>query len=349
MGTTAANADTGPIPEPIGGSISLTVDDVQYGADGACVNTPVRVSIQTPDDYAYWEYDFTSTYDGPTSLPDEFSDSGQSSGVFNRTFIVCPEYDDPGTYQGSLEVTFYDDGGYEITTAYAYDTFRVWAYAPPAVNIASIQASPQTFYPLVRDGYRDSTAIRWHQNIGANISVEIKSLATGRTVRRESLGSRGAGYHTWSWNGRKGTGALVNTGRYRVIVSGRADGHGDRADTTVTAATGWVTKSHTLRRSGTNTSSRSASSSCYIRGDSGVLELDCWGGSYAKATYGFSVPSNAFNVRRSINKQLSTLDICCDGIISATWSGNVATVKATGWRAVDVYGVSVRYSTRRRI
>ena len=181
----------------------------------------------------------------------------------------------------------------------------------------------------MRDGSRDSTASGGTRTSARTSRSRFKSLATGRTVRRESLGSRGSGYHTWSWNGRKGTGALVNTGRYRHRL-GRADGHGDRADTTVTAATGWVTKSHTLRRSGTNTSSRSASSSCYIRGDSGVLELDCWGGSYAKATYGFSVPSNAFNVRRSINKQLSSLDLCCDGIISATWSGNVATVKGHG-------------------
>ena len=349
VGATAANADTGPIPEPIGGSISLTVDDVQYGADGECVYPPVRVSIQTPDDYAYWEYAFTSTYDGPTTFPDEISGSGESSGVFNDTFDICPEWDSPGTYEGSLEVTFYDAGGNEITTAYASDTFRVLAYGPPAVNVANVTASPQTFYPLVRDGYRDSTAIRWHQNIGANISVEIKSLATGRTVRRQSLGSRGSGYRTWSWNGRKGNGTLVKTGRYRVIVLGQASGHSDRASTTVTVATGWRSKSHTLHRSGTNTSSRSASSSCYISGYAGELELDCWGGSYAKATYGFGVPSNAVNIRRSINKGLSSSDLCCSGSISATWSGNVATVRVSGWRAVNIYGVTIRYTTRTRI
>jgi len=128
--TAPANANSAPIPEPIGGFIDLTVNDVRYGAGGDCVDTPVRIEVQTPDDMAYFEYDFVSNYDGPTSWPDEISGTGDWSDVIGDSFIVCPEFDSPGVYQGRLFVTFYDFDDQPITDAYATDSFRVSAYTP---------------------------------------------------------------------------------------------------------------------------------------------------------------------------------------------------------------------------
>lgn len=218
----------------------------------------------------------------------------------------------------------------------------------PLLSVSNVSASPQTFYPIVRDGYKDITRIEWSQST-ASTRVAVIRRSTGKVVRRESLGQLSAGWRGWRWDGRKGDGSTAAIGKYRVVVTVSAGGVQRSASTTVEVATGWRTTTHTLHRSGTNTSSRGTSGSCFISAYSGVLKLDCWGGNYARASYGFSVPSNATNVRRSISKGLASDDFCCQGSISATWSGNVATVQATGWRAVDVYGVTIKYDIKKRI
>ena len=105
--------------------------DVQYGASGECLYAPVTVSIDVPDDYAYADFEYTSTYDGPTTLSDTIWGNEEWSGTYSHSFVVCPEYDSPGTYQGMLDVTFHDFDGSEITTTHTTDAFRVSAYTPP--------------------------------------------------------------------------------------------------------------------------------------------------------------------------------------------------------------------------
>ena len=132
LGTAStASANSASIPEPVGGTIGLTVDDVQYSDDGDCVDAPVAVDVDVPDDYAYANFEYTSTYDGPTSWADEISGDEAWSGTYYHSFTVCPEYDSPGTYQGYLSATFYDEYYNAITTAHATDSFRVSAYTPP--------------------------------------------------------------------------------------------------------------------------------------------------------------------------------------------------------------------------
>ena len=62
-----ANANTSPNDWQIGGTTTLNVGDVTYGANGQCVNAPVTVKINVPDDYAYLDFEYTSSYDGPTT------------------------------------------------------------------------------------------------------------------------------------------------------------------------------------------------------------------------------------------------------------------------------------------
>lgn len=105
----------------------------------------------------------------------------------------------------------------------------------------------------------------------------------------------------------------------------------------------WFTKA----RSGTNTSSRSNSSSCYLNRSyyPSSLHLDCWGGAYAQATYGFSLPRDA----RRITRRIATEAGCCTGhggYTSKRWSGNTAVVRATGWTSIYVKRVSVTYQHR---
>jgi hypothetical protein len=137
----SASANTAMNDDLIGGTTTLTVDDVRYGASGACTYAPVSISIDVPDDYAYAEFEYTSTYDGPTTLRDYVDGSGEWSGTYSHTFMVCPEYDSPGTYQGMVDVTFYDFDGYVITTTTAVDAFRVSAYVAPVTHSASLSTS----------------------------------------------------------------------------------------------------------------------------------------------------------------------------------------------------------------
>jgi hypothetical protein len=196
--TLTAPANAEPIPDPIGGTIDLTVGDVRYGANGDCANAPVQVSVQTPDDWAYYEYNFTSTYDGPTTSSDEVSGSEVFSNTFNDSFLVCPSFDSPGIYMGRLEVTFYDFSEALITTAYATDSFRVSAYvAPPVVAAPPVVRHHATLSTSkIRSGAHgwtlrattvyDNRAWRSHR-----VTMQVKSRGTWRNVRAVWTNSAG--------------------------------------------------------------------------------------------------------------------------------------------------------------
>jgi hypothetical protein len=190
----AASADTAPIPDPVGGSVRLTVDDVRYGADGGCRNAPVRISVQTPDDYAYMEYDFESTYDGPTSLADWVSSSGEGfSGVFTDSFVVCPEYDSPGTYYGRLNVRFYDYEYNVIAETDATDVFHVL----PRLHTSSIAASRATYGA---HGWALKATARYDGHAWRNKTVKLQRYAghnswtTLRSVRTNRYGKATLGF-----------------------------------------------------------------------------------------------------------------------------------------------------------
>ena len=59
------------------------------------MNAPVTVNIDVPDDYAYADFDYTSTYDGPTSWSDEVYGYDEWSGTYSHTFLVCPSSTTP--------------------------------------------------------------------------------------------------------------------------------------------------------------------------------------------------------------------------------------------------------------
>jgi hypothetical protein len=129
---TAASADSTSIPAPIGGTASITVTDVQYTAAGDCIDTPVSVAIAAASDYAYLDWEYTATYTGPTSWPVSAYGYGYNSGTFAESFTICPAFDQPGAYVGSLSVNFYDYNYHLLTTTTVTDPFTVAAYVPPA-------------------------------------------------------------------------------------------------------------------------------------------------------------------------------------------------------------------------
>ena len=231
---------------------------------------------------------------------------------------------------------------------------RAFTVAGPAVVLGAPAVSPAAFYPTVVDGFRDFVTASWTSNKSAGHSVKVLD-SRGSVVRRAALGDLTAGTHRWAWNGRNASGTRVAVGSYRIQVD--ADDHvGSTATFTrsVLVRTGYRIRRHTLVRAG-NASAASASGSCFVTRDSSdrTTSLDCWGGRYARASYGFRLPAAAYAVRYSLSGVRSAADICCDGRISRAGSrvsrtAYRVTATVTGWRAFDVRRVAVSYSYRHK-
>ena len=93
---------------------------------------------------------------------------------------------------------------------------RVRALAP-RINGSSVAPSP--FYPIERDGYRDTTTFRFSTNVRASDTIRVRGPG-GRIVRIARLGLlKGHGHrHTWAWNGTNNGGELLAPGTYRIKV-----------------------------------------------------------------------------------------------------------------------------------
>lgn len=88
--------------------------------------------------------------------------------------------------------------------------FRVYPF-----SVDSISAFPARFYPLVRDGYRDCTRVRWTQSDSARVSITANRFAV------KNLGVISAGAHSISWCGLTATGKKLPVGIYHLRVTGR--------------------------------------------------------------------------------------------------------------------------------
>jgi hypothetical protein len=218
----------------------------------------------------------------------------------------------------------------------------------------SESASPLKFYPLVHDGYRDTTRFSFKFNSQAHVRVEVRSRE-GRIIRKDSLGTRATG--SWSWDGRNNAGRKVSPGYYRIrAIATSGDQSAQTANVRVQVATALVTRHATKRRRGNQVFSQSTSGSCFIQRSSfsGTAHLDCFGGNYAKVTYGFSVPTRTFRYSWSVSGSLAGDDLCCTGSVTkgayrASSKRIVTWAQVTGWRAYDVKRVRVTYYYKKRI
>jgi flagellar hook assembly protein FlgD len=93
---------------------------------------------------------------------------------------------------------------------------RVRALAP-RINGSSVAPSP--FYPIERDGYRDTTTFRFSTNVRASDTIRVRGPG-GRIVRIARLGMlKGHAHsHTWAWNGANNGGEVLGPGTYRIKV-----------------------------------------------------------------------------------------------------------------------------------
>ena len=249
----------------------------------------------------------------------------------------------------SIDIEWYDNGGGLVSSS-----FTVAAPPPPPVVIDQVSTSPTTFYPTVRDGYRDGTSVRYRLN--QRLRTIIKVQRNGTTIRSTSLGNQSTGRHSWTWDGRRNNGDTAQLGNYRIAVTGTAaNGRQRTVATRATVATGYRSKHVTKTHAPRDTTTRNTRG-CSIHNGSWSsardLWLDCVGGSFAEATYRFSIPANARNLSWSLPWE-------SDGSMpwgKVTRSGerisNTAysiTARVTQYRGMFVHNVVLEYTTRARI
>lgn len=124
--------------------------------------------------------------------------------------------------------------------------------------VYDVWAKPSRFYPLIDDGYRDTTTIRYALAVDT-ISTTLKVIrpdadgrCCGAAIRTVDLGPRGAGTRRWTWNGTRDDASLVRQGIYFVKLQAT-----DRDAITMTSraskievATGTIRETATKRRVG---------------------------------------------------------------------------------------------------
>lgn len=256
---------------------------------------------------------------------------------------------DPGAFSVSVG-SFTGPDTCRIRDWYTEDKLATFTVAAPRTTVSDASVGSDSFYPLVRDGFKDSVVFHWRQDHRARATIRVVN-SDAKTVRKVTpRASRGR--NSWTWNGKNNSANPVPKGRYRITVTANAN----KVSAPVSVRTEIVTRGFSSRREGNEGASFSTRGNCYARRDSyyQIANLDCWGGSYAKASYRFVIPANAFDVDGTVNLRKSDADICCRGRITRGWSRtSKRTVglwaRVTKWRATEVNFVRVTYKRKVRI
>jgi hypothetical protein len=288
--------------------------------------------------------------------------TSQASGVETP---VC-SYDGSTIVVGAeLACTFdanFPGGTYDVELVHVHES-NTWLdylftmYVRP--NAESATATPLVFYPLVRDGYRDTTRFSFAFDTVADVTVQVKNKS-GRVIRRVPVGDRQSG--SWRWNGRNRAGNKVDPGYYwiravsAIATFGIHDAVGKTSWIRVRVKTALVRRQATKRRAGDNFSSRATSGNCYVFVSHyfNTANPDCFGGNYALVRYGFRVPGSAYNISWAVRGGRGGDDLCCYGSINKIGTRMssrryVVTVMVTGYRSYEVERVRASYSYKKRI
>jgi hypothetical protein len=253
----------------------------------------------------------------------------------------------PGTYDVQLQHYHNDTAEELFETLFTVEVVQ-------RLRAVSASARPLVFYPLVRDGYRDTTRFSFAFNRAASVATQVRKRS-GRVIRKVALGTLKSG--SWRWNGRSNAGNKVDPGYYWIRARARADGLSARTSwVRVQVKTALVTRQATKRRAGNNFSSRAASGACYVFIDNyfDTANPDCFGGNYALVRYGIRVPASAYNISFGVRGGPAGDDLCCYGSIYKFGNRTsarryVVTVKVTGYRSYEVERARVSYSYKKRI
>lgn len=185
--------------------------------------------------------------------------------------------------------------------SHARNPFTVEAPPPPPLKLSHVRVTREIFYPVVHDGYKDSTTINWALNREARVNVNVRHR--GHIVRHTGgADDERAGRWYWTWNGRKDNGVKARPGRYFVHVVARAGGVVKRQIREVTVATGYRREKTTLAKWGYGTSSTHHTKYCGVDFDSyeNTVQLSCFIGGSADAKYRFALRRGAYDIRWTV-------------------------------------------------
>lgn len=194
----------------------------------------------------------------------------------------------PLTAAGDHRAVFRDRSG---GTVFAHD----FVVAAP-VDLRVGPPSAATFWPVVRDGQRDTTTVPFTLDRPAQVTGRVLDAA-GRTVREVDLGLREAGVeHRWVWDGRTRD-AGPERGRYVLSLVAGADALASERGVEVRVASYRVPVRRTVARPGIGAVGR-APGGCRLRpAGGGALDVDCSGAPQevqgARLTWRFSPGTGA--------------------------------------------------------
>ena len=246
------------------------------------------------------------------------------------------------------------------------------AAAPPSSAAPSddryfssmISVTNKIFYPQVKDGFKDVASISLDSEDYSNLRATVYN-GNGhavRSLRAQATCQDDCSWFTyqWTWNGRNDDGDPVRKGTYEVLLTATTqieNADGDYADgpvqatRTLTLEGGYMDRRLTEWRKGADTASRSKGRGCYVDTHRQTLELACWRGTYATATWRFTIPADATKVRHNL---WGPSGYDHGGLLAMTGRRVsprtfVVTAKVTKWRQEYFDDISVHYTVRRLV
>lgn len=226
----------------------------------------------------------------------------------------------------------------------------------------------KTFYPVVRDGYRDETRMYFgYEGDVVSERWEIRN-SDGRVVRSSQTYPYGAGEVIWA--GRNNDGEVVTPGTYRITVFTEQDPYGQPEDADlshelsrqVVLTTDTVTITKRVRWvpgvSSPYWDSARATGDCAAYKLHREARLDCHGRGRVSASYSFWLPTRgeergAGPVRNVHWGFVGQIACCAPGTVRKTFSHprphiyrGVVTV--TRWRAYRIFSFNASYQYDKR-
>ena len=194
---------------------------------------------------------------------------------------------------------FFTKGTHNLQAVYSGDDYHapstsrinVVVIDPDFVNASNVSREWSTFYPY-DDDYRDTVAIRGNRHEPISVSIKIYS-PTGSLVKQTSF-PRATGGYSYRWNGRNGSGAILASGKYR-IVQALTDAFGTKQSFTLYTTLSrkkLVTYTRYVERTGNAVSAKGAGGGGTVSTSSsgGYIKLTANNG-YALAGWEFQAPS----------------------------------------------------------
>ena len=210
--------------------------------------------------------------------------------------VVSLDTSNTGSFPGQLTVDATD--ATDTTTASAVEqlTAKVVKPLPPPVQVTSTSLSPRSFYPLVRDGYRDTAIYHFTLNEPANGRVQIRNHA-GYVVKSFKFSNQQS--MTVKWNGRNKHNHKVKPGTYRFQVNAHnANNSVTSANRKIKVKTGYKLVHRFATQTGRN--GVAGHSGCNQHPSGNYWLIDCTGGSGGSVTYRHTFPRNAVKGTRGM-------------------------------------------------